>query len=261
MALNSSGRILSLAVICAIFARMKWLGALCVLLTVSVAYGQEAVSLYYYERPPFLIRQADGSAAGLIGGRVAEAAAKAGIPIHWQLMPAARQLHLLRNEERACGVGWYRTAQRDGFARFSRPIYRDRGVVVIANAQLDRHAYPRLTDLLADPSLSILLKDGLTYGRSVAEKLRTAKARFSQVTIEQPQMVRMVGAGRASVMFATREEAEMLLTGGEAGDGSVRLWTFPDLPAEGQARYLMCSKGVGAGILAKFDAAIADLPP
>jgi len=240
---------------------MKWLAALCLLLAFSSAYGQETISLYYYERPPFLIRQADDSAGGLIGSHVAELAAKAGISIHWQLMPAARQLHLLQNESvSACGVGWYRTAQRDGFAQFSRPIYRDRGVVVIANARLDRRTYPRLADLLADQSLSILLKDGLTYGRAVAALLKPAKARFSLVTIEQPQMVRMVASGRASVMFATREEAEMLLTGGEAGDEGVQLWSFPDLPETGEPRYLMCGKGVSAKTLSRLDAAIAGPP-
>jgi polar amino acid transport system substrate-binding protein len=241
---------------------MKWLGVLCLLMAFSSAYGQETISLYYYERPPFLIRQADDSAAGLIGSHVTELAAKAGVSIHWQLVPAGRQLHLLRNESvSACGVGWYRTAQRDGFAQFSRPIYRDRGVVVIANARLDRHNYPRLADLLADESLSILLKDGLTYGSAVAALLKPAKARLSLVANEQPQMVRMVAGGRASAMFATREEAEMLLTGGEGGDEGVQLWTFPDLPAAGELRYLMCSKGVGAKTLSKIDAAIGSLAP
>lgn len=241
---------------------MKRVGALCGLLAFSSAYGQETINLYYYERPPFLIRQADDSVTGLIGDRVAEMAAKAGLSAHWQLMPAARQLHLLRNEGvNACGVGWYRTAPRESYAQFSQPIYRDRGPVVIANARLDRGHYPKLANLLADESVSVLLKDGLTYGSAVASLLWPAKAHWSLVTIEQPQMVHIVASGRASVMFATREEAEMLLTGSEAGEEGVQLWTFPDLPETGEPRYLMCSKGVSAKTLSKIDAAIAGLGP
>lgn len=241
---------------------MKWVGAFCGLLALSSAHGQEAVSLYYYERPPFLIRQADETVAGLIGDRVSEIAVKAGLSVHWQLIPAARQLHLLRNDTaNACGVGWYRTAPRESFAQFSLPIYRDRGPVVIANAQLDRGRYANLATLLADPSLTILLKDSLTYGSAVASMLWPAKAHWSLVSIEQPQMVRMVASGRASVMFATREEAEMLLTGGEGGEEGVRLWTFPDLPATGEPRYLMCGKGVSAQTMSRIDAAIVGLAP
>lgn len=236
---------------------MKWLIALCVLVGSSTASGQEPIDLYYYERPPFLIRQPDGGAAGLIGSRVAGIFAKAGLVPRWQLMPAARQLHVLRaGRDPVCGVGWYRTALRESFAQFSQPIYRDRGVVILANARLDRRRYGRLADLLADRGVSILLKDGLTYGSAVASSLDAARATLTLVTVEQPQMIRMVAAGRASAMFATREEAEMLLTGGEADDESVQLLIFPDLPEVGEPRYLMCSKNVSPQTMSKLNGAI-----
>lgn len=240
---------------------MRWLLALCLLVRVGAAYGEEAIGLYYYERPPFLIRGSDGAVTGLIGDRVTKLAGKAGLAIQWQLMPASRQLRLLKSDQAAaCGVGWYKTAQRESFAQFSHPIFRDRGVVVVANMRVDARKYAKLADLLADQSVSVLLKDGLTYGAAVAALLGPAKARLTLTTIEQPQMVRMVAAGRASLMFSTREEAGMLLTGNEGGDEGVRLLTFPDLPEVGEARYLMCSKSLDPKILARLDAAIGGLP-
>lgn len=241
---------------------MKWFVVLCAWGISFTAHCQNTVTLYYYERPPFLVRHPDGTASGLIGSRISQALDRAGIPFRWTLTPANRQLHLIHGDsEDACGVGWYKTDQRAGFAQFSHPIYRDRGTVVIANFQISASRYETLAEMLADKSVVILIKDGLTYGPAVAKLLATTKARIDSVTIEQPQMVRLIASGRAQLMFATREEAEMLLTGSEETEQGVHLLSFPDLPKIGEPRYLMCSRRLGPDILARIDTAIDALGP
>ena len=66
----------------------------------------------------------------------------------------------------------------------------------------------------------------------------------------------MVAAGRADAMFATREEAEMLLTSGESGHGALQLLAFPNVGG-GDTRHILCSRRVGDALMRRLDAAIA----
>ncbi|MDC7697395.1 substrate-binding periplasmic protein [Vogesella indigofera] len=219
--------------------------------------AQPPITLHYYERPPFMVRQDSGGASGLTADRARRAFARAGIPIHWALTPAKRQLALLRaNGGHDCAVGWFRTPQRQAYALFSRAIYQDRGVVLIARSQWLPPAGSTLEQLLANDRLHLLYKDGLTYGSYVQSKLGMAKADINYSTMEQPQLLRMVAAGRADAMFATREEAEMLLTSGESGHGALQLLAFPDVGA-GDTRHILCSRRVGDALMRRLDAAIA----
>ncbi|MFD2449391.1 substrate-binding periplasmic protein [Vogesella fluminis] len=219
--------------------------------------AQQPVALHYYERPPFMVRQGDGSAVGLTADRARHAMVRAGIPFRWVLTPAKRQLGLLRaNRGHDCAVGWFRTPQRQAYALYSRAIYQDRGVVLIARSQFRLPAGSTLEQVLADERLHLLYKDGLTYGSYVQSKLRMARADINYTAMEQPQLLRMVAAGRADAMFATREEAEMLLTSGETGHGALRLLAFPDVGA-GDTRHILCSRRVGDALMQRLDAAIA----
>jgi polar amino acid transport system substrate-binding protein len=223
----------------------------------SVAMSEEILTLYYYERPPFLAYQANEGVTGSIGNRVTDLFLKAGITVSWQLLPAKRQLNLLRMEAaNACGVGWYRNEQRAAFAQFSHPIYRDRGTVVIARLPTAATQDKTLAGLLQEQSILLLLKDGLTYGKRVARMIQAAKSRIEEVTVGQREMVRMIANGRANMMFATREEADMLLKGQEWGAAGPQLLTFPDLPAAGEPRYLMCGGGVSRDTMAAINNAI-----
>jgi len=148
---------------------------------------QQPVTLHYYERPPFMLRQAHGGVSGLTADRTRHAFARAGIPIRWALTPAKRQLALLRaNSGHDCAVGWFRTPQRQAYALFSRAIYQDRGVVLIARRQWLPPAGSTLEQLLANEHLHLLYKDGLTYGSYVQGKLGMAKADINYSTMEQP---------------------------------------------------------------------------
>ncbi len=221
----------------------------------QVCLAEEPISLYYYERPPYMVARADGSAGGITADVAAKALARAGIPFTWNLMPAKRQLATLqRNGGRDCGIGWFKNAQREAIGQFSHPIYHDRPPVAIVGDGFDPHT-ASLAQLLARPDLQVLVKEGLTYGGYINDLLKNAKAKVTSIAVEQPQLVRMVAAGRADMMFAPREEADFLVTAHESGQESVRVLSFTDVPA-GDARYLFCSKQVDNATMAKLNAAI-----
>ncbi len=222
--------------------------------------AETPISLYYYERPPYMVAKPDGSAHGITADVAAKAFALAHIPFAWNLMPAKRQLLTIeRNEGRDCAIGWFKNPQRAAFGQFTHAIYRDKPPVVIV-----RHGFEVQTDNLAQlmkrDDVRILVKEGLTYGSYINDLLGTTRAKVSAFTVEQPQLVRMVAASRADLMFAPREEAEFLVTGHESGTESVQVLTFADIPA-GEARFLFCSRQVDGATMARLNAAIDKIRP
>lgn len=222
-----------------------------------LAQSLPEVTLHYYERPPFMSRHADGSAEGLTADRARLAFVRSGVPFHWALTPAKRQLALLQaNSGRDCAVGWLRNPQRQAYALFSDAIYQDKAAVMILRSQLMLPAGKTLAQILDDSQLHILLKEGLTYGNYVQSKLASARAVLDYTTMDQPQLLHMVMAGRTDAMFATQEEAEMLLASSDPQAG-LKMQTFPDALA-GDTRHIMCSRNVGDAVIKRLNSAIAE---
>ena len=243
--------------------RFIHLPAFVVLAASHVCLAAEPVSsiaLYYYERPPYMVAHQDGKATGITADVAGKALARAGIAFTWNLMPAKRQLATIEhNTGRDCGVGWFKNPQREAFGQFSHPIYHDKPPVVIARGGFDAHT-DSLAQLLKRPGLQVLVKEGLTYGSYINDLLKNSKAHVTSITVEQPQLVRMIAAGRADIMFAPREEADYLVTTQESGNESAHVVGFSDVP-NGEARHLFCSRQVDAATMAKINAAIDQIAP
>lgn len=235
----------------------KWqLGVLAGAVACPAAAGAADLVLHAYQRPPFMVVHG-AAVSGITADIASKVVARAGLSFRWELTPARRQLAVIGNSRRPeCGVGWFRTPERERVSHFTRPLYRDRGVVLIARPGLPLPSPLPLAQLLENPAYTVLVKDGLTYGRRVQQALQgKVAARLIVASIEQPQMVRMISAGRADAMFATQEEAQMLLVNGENGHGALRLLPLADMPS-GDMRYLMCSRRVPRDWMQRLDAAI-----
>ncbi len=219
-----------------------------------------AVTVHFYERPPYASRQPDGSVKGLTANPVLQALATMAEPYQWSETPAKRQLSMLEhNSGRDCGIGWFRNPDRERFAKFSVPIYRDLPPVAIVNPQRRLPKTATVAEVLATPDMRVLIKDGLTYGGHVGGLLKSARAQVEAVSLDSTQIIRMVAANRADMMFATGEEAPILLRS-LGDDAALQVHRFPEIPA-GEHRYLMCSKQVDDAWLARFNKAILRQQP
>src|SRR5262249_18054259 len=109
------------------------------LATSGVARADDALILYYHERPPYSAKQPDGSVHGITADVAATALQAAGVTFRWADLPPARQLEVIRRgETRVCGLGWFKSPEREGFAKFTGPIYHDRPALVVARADDQR---------------------------------------------------------------------------------------------------------------------------
>ena len=217
----------------------------------------EPIELYYNERPPYLVTSPDGrGVSGLTGTPAARAFERAGIAHTWVQMPTSRQIATLKQNERpACAVGWFRNEERERFARYTRPIYRDRPTVALAHAGFDTK-HQRLDGVFShSPGTKVLVKAGFSYGPYIDALL----ARWSQAALttnaENTEMVRMVSMHRGDFMFAAEEEADYLVEKAGVPRERVRLIRFSDMP-EGESRHIICSMKVPASLIERLDIAI-----
>lgn len=226
------------------------------LLMAMPAAPGDVVVLQYYERPPFMVGQPDGSAAGLTADPAAVLFRKAGVAFRWQKTPAKRQLSDIQGGVGYdCGIGWFGSVERADTAQLVGPIYRDKPPVILAGPGYPIDPVKPIDEQLADRKTPVLIKDGLTYGGYITRLIRDAQLNTSLVSVEQSQMLKMLAAGRAHLMFATREEADLLLADKSAPTDKIRAVDLTD--AAGEDRYLLCSSKIDEKIIAALRAALA----
>lgn len=231
------------------------LGALAV---PALARAAETVTLHYYERPPYMTTAETGEVRGVTAKAAEAAFVKAGIPFAWAQTPAQRQLDTIRrNQGRDCAVGWFKTPERASFGLFTNPIYQDRPPVAIARRSLEVPPDSTLRALLMSGKPRVLMKIGLTYGAYIKTLIGKYGDHLTLVSVAPAQMVAMVAADRADLMFAAQEEADLLLEHNREAAKRLRVVAFSDVPS-GDVRHILCSRTVGREVI---DALNAVIPP
>ena len=222
---------------------------------------QAAIVVHFHQRRPFYMSDGD-KVHGLVIDPIALAFKTADIPHVWQETPARRQLDIIeRNEDESCAAGWFKTPEREAYARYTLPIYRDKPFVAVARADNQYLGETETLDrVLRERRLQLLVKEGYSYGRFIDERLKACDPRRITTTAENQNILKMIENYRADYSFMTEEEAQDLLLSPEVNAFHFKLVRFSDMPAGGK-RYIICSRKVGREIIARLDAAIRALHP
>jgi polar amino acid transport system substrate-binding protein len=222
------------------------------LLGLGSAAQAQALTLHYHERAPYSMTQADGTVAGLVATPSAQALAQAAVAFVWVRTPSQRQLALIQEGDGLhCGVGWFRNAERAALGKFSKPLYRERPFGALARADSPL----RGAEAMALAGDALLVKEGYSYGPQLDRLIATLTPPPAKTSVETPQMLRMLLAGRADWMIVSPEEAQVLRQeAGSAGAG-LRVLAFADISA-GETRHLYCNRAVPDVWLARIDQAL-----
>lgn len=235
-------------------ARMDRMKRICAAWGWALAAGvapAQTLTLHFQDRPPYSSRADDGRVTGLVATPAERALSSAGIPFRWALTPSQRQLALIQSGQGPhCGIGWFRTAEREAKGRFSRPLYRDQPLAALVRDGVALPQPLRVDALLADPRRRLLVKEGYSYGPALDEAIAAAASRPERTSVDPPQMARMLLAARADWMIVAPEEAQTLIAPG------LRLVEFADVAA-GPTRHLYCSADLPDDWLARIDRALA----
>ncbi|ATX77930.1 substrate-binding periplasmic protein [Reinekea forsetii] len=217
--------------------------------------SDEVINVHYHDRPPYAVSTPSGMVSGLTASPVVKAFSQAGVQVAWIQTPSNRQLRLVQgNSANDCVLGWFKNAEREQFARFSQPIYRDKPQRVIAlesNRRVTKGT--SLSALLRDQSLKLLVKSGYSYGPVVDQLLVKLKPQTTVVTGDNLSMLRMLNAGRVDYFFAAVEEIDYLIGINDFARADYQFLPFVEL-AQGTNRHLMCSRRVSDALLDRFNA-------
>ena len=149
--------------------------------------------------------------------------------------------------------------EREEFAVFSAPIYKDQPNVIVARKDDARFAAPAsLQDILADPQLKLVVKTGYSYGATIDGWRQQYRPATEESSGSNEAILNMIANGRNDYVIMAPEEADYLLTRNAPLGFTLRTVTLSDAP-EGEQRYLMCSKATPADALARLNAKLVDL--
>lgn len=230
------------------------------LVLLQSAYAQTPLQIFYEERTPYAVSENSGKIVGFTANPVSESLTRAGIEFEWKMMPFKRQLATIKaNKRQACGIGWFRNADREVFARFSEPIYQDKPTVILAqrgNEAITRNS--SLRELLRDDTVTVLVKDGFSYGKYIdGIILQEQPEALTVVGSSNLEMLQLIVSSRADYMFVAEEEAAGMISRSGFSQEQFDLHRFSDVP-KGNNRYLACSKQVPAMVIDQFNQALRE---
>ena len=220
----------------------------------------QAIILYFHVRPPYAEPGAPVGVKGLLVSPVIKALNEAGLNAQWVEMPPARQTEeIKRAVTPACGLGWFKRPDREVFAVFTAPIYKDRPTVIVIRKDDTRFVIPAsLQQIIADPHFELLIKTGYSYGEIVDAWLQKYHPASEESAGTNETMLKMIANSRSDYMIMAAEEADYLLERDPPLGAALHAIALSDAP-EGEQRYLMCSKATPADAIARLNAKLVDL--
>lgn len=225
------------------------------------------LTILAFHRPPYYTFT-NGKAGGFLIDAVRRVLDAARIPYHVAEMPPKRILiHFEQDADAyACSPGWYRTREREDFARFSAPIYRNQPPVAVLRADMAHRAGKGkgLAVLLA-ADMRLVLRGGFSYGGAIDEALARSRAPIYRSTADNAALLEMLASGRYDMTLMEQEEATELLRQSPRLRQSLVL--APLAPGDGtggigqplQTRHLMCGRGVDEALMRRIDDAVANV--
>ncbi|WP_243309957.1 substrate-binding periplasmic protein [Fundidesulfovibrio agrisoli] len=219
-----------------------------------------AIHVVYPNRPPYFYTK-DGAPAGTLYEATARILAEAGIEAIFTEMPSRRILYeMQRNPDcELCSFGWFKTAQREAFARFSLPFHQDSPLIaVFRKGNYDRSKEEQtLAQMMAPKSATVGVVAGWSYGDAVDALLHKAQGQVVEVA-DRHQQALMLAGGRFLFTLLREDELPSLLELAGIGENEVE-YVAVTTGGQGSTRHIMCGRGVPEEVMERIDAAILRL--
>lgn len=206
--------------------------------------------LFYFEH---------GKAVGDVVDITRQACTLAGLKCGFVELPFQRVMAYL--EQRRPGfaaLGFSKSPQREAFATFSEPIWRDASPILLVRAA-DKKAfqsYASLADMVARSRYVFGGKLGNVY--PIDEQLRALRERDIRFSGEAQRFPLLLVFGRFDFTMLYLPEVLPALQASAVVPSAVEIVTYPDMP-RGAERYLLFSKEVAPDIVQKLNVALVTL--
>jgi polar amino acid transport system substrate-binding protein len=240
-----------------LFPATVLIGAAC-LGGAGMASAANVITVAWRDKPPYHYLD-NGVAKGFLLQRTRDVFAAAGIEARYVNEPLKRiWANFQHGATDYCSISWYRLPERETVAQYSQALHIDPPhlILVAPDAVNQVKAHLTLASLLADKSLTLAVVDGVSYGPEIDAMIKHSDNQIMRRTVEPKLMMRMMAVGRASFMFADRDDWDYFRKNDKTVRPPVVRTDFPDMPP-GLKRYLVCSKDVAPELMEKLNQAIA----
>lgn len=231
--------------------------ALLVLLMLPQSVMCETLTVSYLERPPYYHTR-QGRADGFLIELSKRIFQDAGVEVVFEMMPPKRIMMELKNADNVhCSVGWFKKPEREEFAKFSLPIYRDRPVVILTTKK-QKQMFARhetLRDVFLDKSLIMATMSAFSYGSYIDGLRKDVFPKTHEISSRQNLLPKLIMKGRAAYMLTAPEEVETLVRSAGLDPDDFVAITMPDIPA-GNRRYLIFTRGVSDDMIKKINISV-----
>ncbi len=215
------------------------------------------VTLHYLQRPPYMV-ESGSTLTGITGQPAYQAFKRAGIPFEVKQTPFARQLRMLEiGAGQDCMIGVFKKPERELFAKFTKPIYKDQTQVLLVDASNTRRfaVMQTVEDLFNDKDLVFLAKLGFSYGAALDALIAKHQPQVRQTADENLQMIKAIKKKMGDYMVIAPEEAAQAVLAAGFTDQDFKQIQLKNMP-QGEHRHIMCSKQVPDEVIKKLNAAI-----
>ena len=208
----------------------------------------QVLEVLYEERIPYVIKKGN-SLEGLAADPLIKALEKSGILYKLKEKPSSRHLFEIKADKKAvCAIGWFKNPQRELFALYTKPLYEDKPLGIIARKDnMKVKSKKDINMLFSDKELSLLAKKSYSYGKELDKKILKYKVKKRDVNSDNIKMLKLILIKRADYMLVSHEEAKVILE--EYPEKQmlefIRLKGFP----KGNKRYLICSRSTGGNVI------------
>ncbi len=233
----------------------------CLCLPGVCAGAGEELAVVYPERPPYNTTEG-GKAGGIWVELTRHILEEAGLRPSFTEMPSRRILEeISRPDCTLCSFGWFKTPERESYARFSLPFYRDPPLVAVLlakNAGLTR-GVTSLDQLAALRGCVLGLVAGWSYGAEADRILARRKPEVMEAPSSQQQAL-MLAKERFTYTLIRQAEIGAFARSAGLEERDLYVVELDDL-REQSPRHIICGRGVPPALMERIDAAIIKLVP
>lgn len=233
---------------------------LTLLLLATLLHAHEAIVLHYALRPPYTLASTDPhSLDGVAGKRIVDILRRAGIPYHLNKTPPLRQLDAVRdNKSRDCTYDWYKTPEREIYARFSEPFAQDSRYVYVTRKNSVVNAPVSMSQII-NSGLTMVRVSGYSYGADLDAVIKSGQIKTLITHGEEIELMTTIMRKRSDFGLLLADEVSYILRHNELLRAELRVYETSEMP-EPEYTYFLCSHKVDNDTMSAFNQALLELP-
>ncbi len=230
------------------------------LLGLTGVASAEPLIVSYIEKPPYYHTE-NNEATGFLIKKAQQIFTQAGITPQFVARPAKRAvLEIELNVQPNCSVGWFKSPEREAFAKFTNAIHRDPPMAVLTTQTLapQLRRYATMRELTLNSGLRLGVVAGFSYGPYLDLLIRDMKTNIERSSPTPIGNLKTLAFNRIDYTIIDVQELGYLSHQAEMDAKRFTAINYLDIP-QGNFRYLMCSKKVDDEVLKRINHAIKAL--